>query len=196
MKKSFKMEIIMAYYDLGLQRKLEIENNLLAIMEETPYDRISVKDLTDNLQIARKTFYHYFHNKQACLESLMDRLITESNLALVSLPKHTGPRETYTEQLLFWIRNRAFLEAVLRNNLSFILMNRAMLYVCREKNSFLNRLSTNDLPCDEDILYGYIASQVCLILKWCCEGFSRPLEEMVTVSLQLAQEPLLHPEKE
>ncbi len=186
----------MAYYDLGLQRKQEIENNLLAIMEETPYDRISVKDLTDNLQIARKTFYHYFHNKQECLESLMDRLITESNLALVSLHKHTGSRKIYTEQLLFWIRNRAFLEAVLRNNLSFILMNRAMLYVCREKNSFLNRLSTNDLSCDEDILYAYIASQVCLILKWCREGFSRPLEEMVTVSMRLAQEPLLYPEKE
>ena len=41
----------MAYYDLGLQRKQDIENNLLTLMQESPYDRIAVKDLTDGLRM-------------------------------------------------------------------------------------------------------------------------------------------------
>jgi AcrR family transcriptional regulator len=181
----------MAHYDLALQRKQEIENNLLALMQETPYDRITVKDMTDSLQIARKTFYHYFHNKQACLESLMDRLILESNLTLTALPKEADSWDIYAEYLQFWIRNKAFLEAVSRNHLSFLFMERAILYLRRENRSVLDRLSTDTLYCDEDILYGYISGQVCLILKWCREGFSRPLEDMVRISLRLAQEPLL-----
>lgn len=181
----------MAYHDLGLQRKQEIENNLLALMLETPYERIAVKDLTDNLHIARKTFYHYFHNKQACLESLMDRLILESNLEGVELPKTAEPKEIYRCRLQFWIRNSTFLEAVFRNNLSFIFIERALLYVYREDSFIMRRLSTKSLSCNDDILYGYVSGQVCLILKWCREGFTRSLDEMVQISQRLALEPLL-----
>ena len=186
----------MAKYDLSLQRKQDIENNLLALMQEVPYDRIPVKDLTDSMQIARKTFYHYFHNKQACLESLMDRMILESSLGFVLVPRNAGLEEIYRERLLFWMRNRSFLEAILRNGLSFLFIDRAIAYVLREDRAMLNRLTTKNLSFDEDVLYGYISGQVCLILKWCREGFTRPLEEMVQISLRLALEPLLNRETE
>ena len=186
----------MAHYDLSLHRKQDIENNLLALMQETPYDRIPVKDLTDNMQIARKTFYHYFHNKQACLESLMDRLILESNLALIALPKNASPQDVYGERLRFWIRNKNFLEAVLRNNLTFLFIERAMGYVLQEDQTIQNQRNAQALIWDEDLLYGYVSGQICLILKWCRDGFSRPLEEMVQVSLKLAQEPVLPQKKE
>ena len=186
----------MAYYDLNQQRKQEIENNLLALMQETPYDQIPVKALTDNLQIARKTFYHYFHNKQACLESLMDRLILESNLNLIALPPNATPQDMYTERLLFWIRKKDFLNTIHRNNLSALFVERAMLYIRQEDNSIQSRLSTKSLISDEDVLYFYISGQVHLMMKWCREGFTRPLEEMVQISLRLALEPLLRPEEE
>jgi AcrR family transcriptional regulator len=78
----------MAYFDLPLHRKQEIEEILLELMKDTPYDRITVKSITDKMQIARKTYYHYFPNKQACLESLMDRLVTECSLRQMGLPEH------------------------------------------------------------------------------------------------------------
>ena len=181
----------MTNYDSSLQRKQDLENNLLFQMQETPYDRIAVKDLTENLHLARKTFYHYFHNKQACLESLMDRLIQESSLNLISLPPKTSLQELYRERLLFWLRNKAFLEAVLRNNLSFVFIERAMIYILREDHDIRNQFYAQAAPLDEDLLYGYISGQICLILKWCQEGFTRSLEEMAQISLRLAQEPVL-----
>ena len=186
----------MAYYDLSLQRKQEIENNLLALMQDTPYDQIPVKALTDHLQIARKTFYHYFHNKQACLESLMDRLILESSLSLVTLPENSGSLDVYRALLGFWIRNRAFLEAIHRNNLTTLFTERAMQYILQEDHTILARLSGGAPSWDEDVLYYYISGQVCLILKWCREGFTRPLEEMARISLRLALEPMLSQEGE
>lgn len=186
----------MAGYDLALQRKQEIENNLLTLMGEIPYDRIAVKDLTDNLQIARKTFYHYFHNKHSCLESLMDRMLLESGLCVMSLPQTANQQEIYRERLLFWLRNKSFLDAVQRNNLSFVFIERAMVYVLQEKQAVRNQRFTQAMFWDEDLLYGYISGQICLILKWCRDGFTRPLEEMVQISLKLAQEPVLSLRKE
>jgi len=185
----------MTCYDLNLHRKQQIENNLLELMQEVPYDKIPVKALTDDLQIARKTFYHYFHNKQACLESLMDRLILESNLSPVLLPENAGMEDMYRERLLFWIRNRRFLEAVLRNGLVHLLIERAVRYILREDRSIASRLSTGTLPCNEDVLYSYVSAQVCLMLKWCREGFTRPPEEMVHICLRLALEPMLSREE-
>ena len=66
-----------------------------------------------------------------------------------------------------------------------------MLYVLREKQAVRNQRFTQAMFWDEDLLYGYISGQICLILKWCREGFTRPLEEMVQVSLHLTQEPAL-----
>ena len=43
----------MAYFDLPLHRKQEIEEILLELMKDTPYDRITVKSITDKMQIAR-----------------------------------------------------------------------------------------------------------------------------------------------
>ena len=70
-------------------------------------------------------------------------------------------------------------------------IERAMLYVLREKRAVRNQRFTQAMFWDEDLLYGYISGQICLILKWCREGFPRSLEEMVKVSLHLVQKPLL-----
>lgn len=41
-------------------------------LKEIPYEKILVKDMTERMHFVRKTFYHYFKNKKACLESLTD----------------------------------------------------------------------------------------------------------------------------
>lgn len=186
----------MAYFEQNLLRKKEIEEALLKLMHEIPYEQIAVKSLTEQLQLARKTFYHYFPSKYACLESLFDRIIQECDLALMTLPEEAGTAEVCAERLNFWIRHRDFLEVILRNRLEYLLIERIMRHLIREDNSLRIRLSTQDVPCDEDILYYYVSGQIQLILKWCREDFVCPLEEMVRKCLRLTYAPLLPPEEE
>ena len=70
----------MAFTELSLRRQEEIEAALLELMHSIPYQQITVTDLTKQLGIARKSFYYYFPSKEACFESLADRLIQESAL--------------------------------------------------------------------------------------------------------------------
>jgi len=181
----------MAHYELTLLRKTEIEDTLLAMMQEIPCEQITVKNLTDKLTIARKTFYHYYSSKQACLESLIDRIILECNLQRMALPQNTLLEDIYREQLLFWMQHRAFLTVIIRDNLSSLLIERIQQYIQQEDTEFLIRLNTAELSCDEDILLYYISGQVSLLLKWCREDFSCPMEEMVRKIIRLSYKPLL-----
>ena len=184
----------MKYHDLSLQRRVDIENELLALMKDVPFDAITVKDLTDRLGIARKTFYHYFSNKHVCLESLMDRLIYECNLNLLQdIPPDAARSLFYENQLQFWMAHREFLEAVNDNKLGLLFVERFLRYILQNEPTLMKRLQTALVPCDEDILFFYLSGEIALLLRWCKGGFALPMEEMVAKLQRLIHEPLLAP---
>lgn len=180
---------------LSPQRKAQIEDTLLDLMAHIPYEQITVKDIAEKLNIARKTFYHYFPNKTACLESLADRLIFECSLAeMQTLPPDAPVQAIYELRLRFWITHRNFLEAINRNGLGAFLLDRFLQYLKREDKLLQQKLSRPHMKMDEDILFFYMSGQLFLLLRWCHEGFSLSVDEMVRKYLRLTHEPLLPPE--
>lgn len=183
----------MSYSETNLKRRVEMENTLLQLMKEQSFDTITVKDMTQRLQIARKTFYSYFPNKHACLDSLTDRLIYECTLE--QLQGTTGQQnmpqffQIWTD---FWLKNRGFLEVLRTNRMGEYLIQRLMRYITEEHPETLKLMNTAHLPCDEDILYFCISGNVALLMKWCQEGFTLPPEEMVAKQLRLSCLPLIH----
>lgn len=186
----------MNYAELSLQRKIQIENTLLELMEEVPYEQITVQDLTQKLGTARKTFYRYFPNKQSCLESLTDRMIYECNLhVLQNAPADPAPYDIYVARLRFWAVHKNFLDVLIRNHLSLFMLERFMRYLSREDKVTRDLLSTPKMKYDEDILFFYMSGQLFLLLKWCSDGFPLSVEEMAQKYLRLLHEPLLPPEE-
>ncbi len=181
----------MAFTELSLRRQEEIEAALLERMQNTPYQQITVTDLTKQLGIARKSFYYYFPSKEACFESLTDRLIQES--ALHVSRKQTDDQEIvqiYEENLRFWISQKLFLNLVIRNNLGHILLARTMHHIRREEKLVQLLLGTPSMEFDEDILLFYVTGQQGLLLNWCAQGFPLSVEEMARKYLRLMHSPL------
>ena len=50
--------------------KQAIINSFLKLLEETPLDKITVKDIVEDCGINRNTFYYYYHDIYALLEEL------------------------------------------------------------------------------------------------------------------------------
>jgi AcrR family transcriptional regulator len=49
------------------------------------YERLTVQELLDDLQMSKGAFYHYFDSKPAVVEALTDRLVEESEQALAPI---------------------------------------------------------------------------------------------------------------
>lgn len=180
--------------DASFRRRMAIEDELLSLLQEVPYEQISVLDIAQRQNIARKTFYRYFPNKQACLEGLMDRLIYECNIRILRrTDRQNDERWQYEDWLEFWKDHQQLLSAVVRDRLDYLLVQRMAIYTMQEESFAMKRLHTKKILCDEDVLVFYLSGQVALLLKWSGEGFSRPVKEMVDKLMRLNYEPLLSP---
>jgi AcrR family transcriptional regulator len=49
------------------------------------YERLTVQDILDDLQISKGAFYHYFDSKPAVVEALTERLVDDSERALAPI---------------------------------------------------------------------------------------------------------------
>ena len=49
------------------------------------YERLTVQDILDDLQISKGAFYHYFDSKPAVIEALTERLVDDSVQALAPI---------------------------------------------------------------------------------------------------------------
>ena len=182
----------MRHTEVYSDRKLEIEGALLELMKDRPLADIRINDLASKLKLVRKTFYHYYPNKMACLESMTDRLLYERDLQLMqTLPENAPLQEQYAGQLRFWMGHRDFLEAIIANRLGDFLIERTMAHTTREYPELLKRLDTGCVACDEDVLFFYVTGQISLLLKWCGEGFRLGVEEMAAKTVRLLHEPLV-----
>ena len=182
----------MHYSEASYRRRMAIEDELLAMMQEIPFEQITVLDIAQRQNIARKTFYRYFPNKQACLEGLIDRAIYECSISLLRHVESRGTMHRYYEGwLTFWMGRRELLNAVIRNRLDHLLVERLAAYTEREDSHFLERMDTEQLPCDGDILHFYLSGQVSMLMRWGAAGFPLPMEEMVEKLYRLIHDPLV-----
>lgn len=124
----------------------KFEDELLEAMTRMPYRDITVNQLIQAVGVTRKTFYLHFANKDACLDSLMDReLLAQSAYAA-----------SYADNLLamhlagcrFWLSRRIFLECILKNDLFTAFLKRMLRHNQTEDREIMQILCST-LPEDQ-----------------------------------------------
>ena len=65
--------------------KEAIEETFLALLDEKPYNKITVKDIVDRCGVNRNTFYYHFHD----IPSLLEEILTDRIDALIQ--QHCRP---------------------------------------------------------------------------------------------------------
>ncbi len=61
-----------------LERRNEILDATQQLIISKGYERMTIQDVIDRLQISKGAFYHYFNSKQALLDALIERLQSEA----------------------------------------------------------------------------------------------------------------------
>jgi AcrR family transcriptional regulator len=58
-------------------RRNEILDVALQLVYSKGYDRMTIQDILDELQISKGAFYHYFESKSDVLDAIVERMVTE-----------------------------------------------------------------------------------------------------------------------
>ena len=61
-----------------LERRNEILDATQQLVITKGYERMTIQDVIDRLQISKGAFYHYFDSKQALLDALIQRIQVEA----------------------------------------------------------------------------------------------------------------------
>lgn len=169
----------MDYYELSLQRRQQIEEGLLELLRNQPYEKVTVTDIAAYMGMSRKSFYKYFSGKDDCLVSLFDRVIQEAALHIATCPvDHGDTLGAWQELLKFWRTQRTLLEVVEQHHLERLLLQRYMHYIQTEER---NSQIIPGLPPDnrdEDVLCFFLMGTLTLLRFWCRRGFVPGVEEM------------------
>ena len=174
------------------RRQRQIEDCLFENLQHTSWQSISVADICRQVGISRKAYYNYYKDKNDCFCSYVDRILRDAALYTAqNLPDEATPQEAAVVLLDYWKQQKTFLDVIVRNGLLDVLMLRNVEYVLKEDRSQLERLSTESLPSDTDILTCYTAVQTALLLCWYSRNFEDPTEEIARKLLRLLHKPLI-----
>lgn len=174
------------------RRQRQIEDCLYENLLHTPWQSISVADLCRQVGISRKAYYNYYKDKDDCLNAYIDRLLRESMLHTTrNLPDDATAMDAAVIMLNYWKEQKAFLDALVKNNLTYYLTVRNIVYAQEENQTLLRQLSTHDVETDMDIVSCYTAIQLTLVLSWHGRGFDTPTEEMARKLLRLIFRPMI-----
>jgi len=129
------------YENLAMQR---ITEALLKLMEKYPFNEISILQITQEAQMARRTFYVYFDTKYDILTNYYT-VLTKEYLANMSEKAKESISEELEYFFSFWYRHRGYLKLLYDQGLFHILMNRFSDYLSRDGKIY-----------DEEVLNTYI----------------------------------------
>lgn len=173
-------------------RQRELENGLLRLMTIKPYEDITVSDLCDFLQIPRKSFYRYFSSKEGALNALMDHTMMEYegfNAVYAEGDRRTLEKEL-TQFFLFWMKNKALLDALSKNNMSGNLVERTMNHIAAEEVIPQRLISDEAQFVRKQVGLFCVSGLMSIVMLWHRDGYPHSAEEMARVTARLVSEPL------
>ena len=177
------------------RRQHQLEQGLLEAMRVQQYEQISVSELCDRLGVPRKSFYRYFSNKDGALYALIDHTLMEYIFA----PQHGGRRKRNAASadlerfFSFWQERSVFLDALHRNRLSGLLVERATNHAWNERMMPFY-LQKQPLDVQSMMLTFVICGLMAMVIHWHEGGYIQSIEYMAQAATRMLSRPLISEE--
>ena len=168
------------------QQKMFLES-LYQAMQEQLYSNISITDLCTQTGLSRNIFYRLFTCKDDALFALIDNYFFECFKHLY----HDTPRENLLAFYTYWREKKELLDILEKNRLESFLSIRGT-FCCHQINYKLLLNTENDFyNSNVEVDAFYTSGFIGLLFYWYHCNFSRNIEEMTDITLQLLQTPVL-----
>ena len=174
-----------------ISRQRELEAGVLEVLLHRHFENLSVVDLCDHLKIPRKAFYRYFSSKEGALYALIDHTLMDALDKFIQLrDAAASPTETLTAFFNFWLKKKDLLDALSHNDMSGILLQRAINFSVSDHNLSRTIFAKRTTESLDYIAIFFISGIMSLVIQWHLEKFDKSPEEMAETAVRF----IYHPE--
>lgn len=171
----------------AIARQREIEQGLLDYMMHKSYEQISVIDLCEKIGIPRKTFYRYFSGKEGALYALIDHSLKDAFLKYDDLQQSIENRNQIILYFFtYWLSKKHLLDALARNDLSGILLQRAIVFTMTDElvSKFTAPLRTTERAKNYRTVY-IVSGIISLVIQWHHNNFDKTPQQIAKIASDL-----------
>ena len=171
---------VLCHTEYSSQKKALVENSLLNLMMQNPYQEITVTDICREANIPRRTFYHYFGNKEDVLESLIEAMIQPCFLEGLLDVRHGAGyiEESLVKMFRFWDEeNRKKLDALIKNGLESQMITWATRWIQKEQSETFQKNNMDPMLVEIGLMVG-TTDFFSLLFYWSRGGYQQTPEQM------------------
>jgi AcrR family transcriptional regulator len=149
-----------------------IRDSLLQLLEERPYNKITIKEITERGDLARQTFYQLFNSKEEILEYHLDHLFHEYLIEIQNLEVATTA-ELARLYFVFFNNNEKLINQLIENDLINILNKKFYSYLS-EIHIVLKHTQNHSEYASAFISSGLVG----ILVYWFKQNKEMPIEEL------------------
>lgn len=157
-----------------------IRNVFIEMLDERPFDEITVTDLVTRCEINRKTFYYYYQDLYAVLTEIFE---SELETVLGGVKEHVTWEEGIAQAMQIALRHKRAVyhvyHSMQRESLEKYLYNVAGEVMCRYVERQSEGIHASQV--DKDIIAQFYQSALTeMVLNWIGQGMKEDGLEMIT----------------
>jgi len=154
---------------------------LMLLMDEKPYDKITVSDIADKAGVARPTFYRNFNDKDEVILQYLNRSFNSELMSTEKNDKGDKPNNIIlTFDITYLIKNQKNLKKILSTSeVEARIYRELQLYTLSLIKSYKKLLSAEEyLICHYKICY-QITGSLKVLFDWFTNNMPMPVEKLV-----------------
>lgn len=175
---------------ISVQSKEWIVEALLKLLEQKPYDKITITEIVAEAQLARRTFYRNFNSKEDVLDLYIQKLVVQYIRLLKKekvLNVYNGARVFFN----FWKGHIDFLTLMDKNNLLYMILQKYSSYL-----PTIHKLVKADKKYENDEILEYVLTFSAggfsnMLIKWVNDGAKKSIDEMASLVSRILNENLI-----
>lgn len=121
---------------IAIQSQQLITQALLKLMEKKDFSKIQIKELCEEAQVSRQTFYSLYDSKEQIIELYFDKMFTEFKTELVNR-EMLSLSIVCSSAIVYFMENSEFMELLVKNKLDYV-MNRKLEQYLLEFSEIVN----------------------------------------------------------
>ena len=164
------------------QQQRRIEATLVELMLEEDYENITVSEICLKCGLSRKVFYRLFDKKNDVLDAMLDHIFLDFMVYEPNASVGAGGLHAF---FAFWVEQKALLDALEKNELDYLLTERALTFIFAEDAERLRHFGADIDEFGREIMLFYVSGLFSLVYDWHDHGYDKSVDQMCTLIMKL-----------